>query len=416
MMRGLLGVRARLGSVALALGAGLALGGCYQEIRVDDPDGSPPPWDAGARDTGTDVDAYVPPSGKCVESAGVDLLLVIDNSNSMGEEQASLIAALPLFLGELVEPPDRNGDGLSDWLPITDLQVGVVTTDMGTGGFTVPTCARSDFGDDGLLRSTGNSGVAGCMATYPSFLGYRPGAGQTVADFSFDIGCVANAGTGGCGFEQPLEAALKALSPGVPTSELSDPPVFFRGTLGHGDRENDGFVRPDTLLAVVVITDEEDCSASDPEIFNPTSPTYGSTDLNLRCFAHSTEALHPVSRYVNGLAALRVGRPDLLTFSLIAGVPPDLARGGPLTSSDLDRILRDPRMAERVDPVMPTRLVAACSSSHGVAFPAPRLVEVARGLGPERASVGSICEESFESVAADISRLFGRRACLRYEL
>lgn len=400
---------------ALALGLALpTLAGCYdQVIRVDDPDGSPPPWDAGPPDAGTD--AYVPPGGKCVESTGVDLLFVIDNSNSMGEEQARLTEALPTFLSQLVDPPDTDGDGISDWLPITDLQVGIVTTDMGTGGFTVPTCARSDFGDDGLLRATGNTGLPGCMATYPTFLSYAPGGSSSVAGFAFDVGCVATAGTGGCGFEQPLEAALKALSPGVATSELVDPPVFFRGTLGHGDRENDHFVRPDTLLAVVVITDEEDCSASDPELFNPTSSVYPTT-FNLRCFAHADRALHPVSRYVEGLAALRLGRPDLLAFALIAGVPNDLAPGGPLTDADFDRILGDPRMTQHYDPTMPTRLAAACSSGLGDAFPAPRLVEVARGLGAERASIASICQESYLSVAADISRLFGRRACRRYEL
>ncbi|MCA9609422.1 MAG: hypothetical protein KC619_27665, partial [Myxococcales bacterium] len=337
-------------------------------------------------------------------------------SNSMTEEQESLAIQLPSLVRSLIDPPDSDGDGTLDWLPITDLQVGVVTTDMGTGGFTVPTCARSDFGDDGVLRTIGRTDVAGCMATYPSFLGFDPMA-DSPDGFAFDVGCVARTGTGGCGFEQPLEAALKALSPSTATPSTGpgyEAPVFFRMTFGHADTVNSGFVRDDTLLAVVLVTDEEDCSAEDPGLFDPTSATYGSTDLNLRCFAHADEALQPVERYVRGLAALRANRPDLLALGLIVGVPADLAMSQP-TDADFSRILADRRMQETVDPVMPTRLVPSCNiPGRGVAFPPRRLVQVARELSGHRSTVQSICQEDFSPAAAAIARLLGTRACAAY--
>ena len=400
----------------------LLLSGCYQEVPIDDPDGSPPPWDAAAyRDAGTDgalpdPSRFVPPRGQCVRPAGVDLLFAVDNSNSMTEEQASLAAELPALVRSLIAPPDADGDGVEDWLPVTDLHVGVITVDMGTGGFTVPTCARSDFGDDGVLRTEGRTDIAGCMATYPSFLGFDP-RGDSPDAFARDVGCVAQAGTGGCGFEQQLEAVLKALSPSAPTSYTGASyvaPEFFGATTGHGDGNNDGFVRDDTLLAVVIVTDEEDCSVADTELFDPSSPRYGATDLNLRCFAHASEALHPIERYVTGFASLRARRPDLLAFGLIVGVPVDLTLTSP-TDADFAAVLADPRMQEQVDPAMPSRLLPSCNvAGRGVAFPPRRMVEVARRLTGHRTTVQSICQEDFSPASAAIARLLGTRACGSY--
>ena len=77
-------------------------------------------------------------------------------------------------------------------------------------------------------------------------------------DVAGAFSCIAGLGINGCGFEQPLEAALKALSPAAPnasTGAAYRPPTFFRNTFGHGDGANDGFVREGTLLAVVVVSD-----------------------------------------------------------------------------------------------------------------------------------------------------------------
>lgn len=193
---------------------------------------------------------------------------------------------------------------------------------------------------------------------------------------------------------------LKAVSPASPTSWTSPgyvPPTFAGGTSGHGDGANAGFVRDDSTLVVVVLSDEEDCSAADPAIFDPgTESPYFATELNLRCFLHETEALHPIARYVDGLLAVR----DDVVFVPIVGVPPDLAPA-PGQPPDYDVLVgstdvRDPRMIPQIDPSMPSRLIPSCSSpGRGIAFPPVRIVQVAQGLAEAgaRTSVQSICND-----------------------
>ncbi len=166
------------------------------------------------------------------------------------------------------------------------------------------------------------------------------------------------------------------------------------------------------MLGVVIVTDEEDCSALDPELFNPTSAIY-SGDLNLRCFSFPG-AVHPVSRYVDGFRSLRRERPDLFTLAVIAGVPPDLAPAGVTELADMDGILADPRMMEMIDPDNPTRLRPSCNvPGRGFAFPPRRLVELARSF-PEQSVVASICQSDWTDAIRTIGRTVGRRACARY--
>lgn len=381
-------------------------------------DAGPAERDAGGptrRDAGPDFDAgrdVGPPPPRTQE---LDLLFMVDNSNSMDEEQASLIAQLPLLV-EVLGTGDFDRDGSAtgpEDFPPFDLHVGVVTSDMGSGGFTVPTCARSDFGDDGILRTQGRIDIAGCMATYPMFLRFRPSGGETPEEFAREATCVTAAGTGGCGFEQQLESILKALSPSAPTRWTAadyTTPSFFRNTFGHGDRQNDGFVRDDSVLAIVPVSDEEDCSVRDPELFNPSSAVY-TADLNLRCFAHADAALYPLARFIDGYLQLR-RHPSRLVFAPIVGIPADIqpTPGGsvdwPLLISE-DPARRDDRMEERIDPAMPSRLQPSCNvPGRGVAYPPVRIARVAEAVerGGAHVTIRSICEEDFETSILEIIR------------
>jgi len=354
--------------------------------------------DAGQGELAVEPDAGAPAPVPGTDQ--VDLLLVIDNSCSMTEEQASLTAELPRLL-EVLATGDLDRNGQRDIAPL-DVRVGVTTADMGTGGYTVPTCARADFGDDGILRTQGRTDLTDCAPTYPPFLAH--GAGDDLPASTTALGCVANVGTGGCGFEQPLEAALKALSPSAPTAWTAasfSPPIFHEGTAGHGDGFNAGLVREDSVLAVVFLSDEEDCSALDPGLFDPSSATYGATDLNLRCVAHP-DAVHPVARFVDGLLDLR-REPSRLVYAPIVGLPTDL-EPGPGEPTNWPRLVsedpsvRDDRMENRVDPAMPSRLQPSCNvPGRGVAFPPVRILRVAEQLERRGAHVapGSICQESF---------------------
>ena len=189
----------------------------------------------------------------------------------------------------------------------------------------------------------------------------------------------------------PLEAALKALTPSA------GPLRFAARTRGHGDGANLGFLRERSLVAVVVVTDEDDESLADA--------TFEAADTaEDRVLGDAW--LHPVRRYATGLRALRPEHPERVAFVAIAGIPPDLA--GPIDSrADAARILTDPRMRRVFDPTERTSVVPACVSDHSRAAPARRLVELAGAMdGP--AVVWPICERDFRGAAAAIAAAVGR--------
>ncbi len=369
----------------------------------------------------------------------VDLLFVVDNSGSMAEEQAALEEQFPKLIRALTTG-DRDGDGTREFEPATDLHLGVVSTDLGVPGASVTTCEDS-LGDDGVMLNTPNAQLPACAGRgpFPRFLSYR--SGDNTDELARNFGCIAQLGTGGCGIEQQLEAPLKALWPkndvDMVTGQLHEPnriPFLTdregRGGFGHGDQENVGFLRTQeeglSVLAIVLVTDEEDCSMMTTSDFASLPPE----QLNLRCFLNK-ETLFPLSRYVEGLRLLRPTRPDLVLFAAIVGVPQDLV--APEVVSDLesgtkpereakraalyDRILADPRMQETIDsdPARPNRLKPSCRGEgaaandvNELAYPPRRIVEVAKAFG-ESGIVQSICQDDFSRAMDAIIRLISDR-------
>lgn len=389
----------------LVLASSLLLAGCYQSHeRVGGlPADAGPGFDASGRDAGA------PPSTRTV-----DLLFVVDNSISMEEEQASLAANIPALVEVLGTGDfDRDGDGAGDgelgdpdFVPVNELSIAIVTSDMGSGDFNVPGCPLRAFGDDGVFRSRSDA-RPGCRTVYPSFLTYR--AGADVDDYARDVTCVALVGNEGCGVEQPLEAMLKALSPAAPTVWTApgyDPPTFAEGTSGHGDGANAGFIHPDGVLAVVVLSDDDDCSVRDPSLFDGRDERWRRS-VNLRCVFHEVELLHPVSRYVDGLMQLRTD-PRRLVFAPVIGIPVDLepAIGEPTA---WDAILADPRLSQEVDPENPTEVRPSCDEpGAGLAYPPNRIVRLGRELERQGAAVrvASICDEIYFDLVSDIVSRF----------
>ncbi|NOY91562.1 MAG: hypothetical protein GXP55_10200 [Deltaproteobacteria bacterium] len=318
----------------------------------------------------------------------------------MSEEQASLVQQLPRLMRALADGGWTRADGSRrTGTPTTSVQVGVVDSDMGTGGYLLPTCAEENFGDDGILRTRGNTAIAGCAASYPAFLSFA--AGDDDAAFAADLTCVVvGVGTEGCGFEQHLDSVLKALTPSTSST------TFAMGTRGHADVQNAGFARSDSVLGVIILADEDDCSAADGDIFDRTSARYMG-DLNLRC-SQFPEALYSASRYVNGLTALRPGHPERLVYGAIVGVPTDLVADS--DAIDYSAVLSDPRMQQAADPSMPSRLMPSCNTpGRGLAFPPVRMTQVAQGLhaAGAHAVVQSICQADFTSAMdAILDRIF----------
>jgi hypothetical protein len=129
----------------------------------------------------------------------------------------------------------------------------VVSTDLGAGSYGLPSCEQPG-GLGGKLQSKARS--AYCPVPTNPYIAYDRGTtnvvnctGDAVDCVKQSFACIARLGTQGCGFEAQLEAARKALSPSV----------------------NPDFVRDDALLAIVFLTDEDDCSAHTAALFDPAS-------------------------------------------------------------------------------------------------------------------------------------------------
>jgi hypothetical protein len=200
------------------------------------------------------------------------------------------------------------------------------------------------------------------------------------------------------------------------------------GSWGRGDLPpeqggNLGFLRDDpedpSLLVVVLLTDEDDCSVSSVEHLKPNNQLeegspFRAEDINLRCHLHP-DRLHAVERYVKGLRALRPGREDLVLFTAIAGVPPDAVSPEVLAATDFadgaardqfyDTILAHPRMQNEIDPATNPgmgqgNVKPACErqdpteTQPSVAYPARRIVQLAKAFGAN-SMVQSICTDDF---------------------
>ena len=207
----------------------------------------------------------------------VDILFVVDDSHSMRHEQESLAVNFPRFIDVL--------ESVQGGLP--DIHLGVVSTNVGTGpsGGGGDSCAGN--GDDGVLQVPGGCPPLTDGARYISDVEIGEDSGTRAINYTGDLAaqfsCMAELGTGGCGFEQPLEAAMRALDP------ESD--------------ANAGFLRDDAYLMVVFLTDEDDCSAVDGAMFDPAQDDRDAPLGELssfRCFEFGTTCDQAAERALGG--------------------------------------------------------------------------------------------------------------------
>ncbi|MBI5491176.1 MAG: hypothetical protein HY905_27840 [Deltaproteobacteria bacterium] len=317
----------------------------------------------------------------------VDVAVLVDNSGSMSQEQSALSLRFPELIAELVDPADDDGDTFADHLPVDDLNIGVISSDMGTAGYRVSTCSISDVGDNGCFRNTPSPAVLDCETSYPPFLSRDElnAFDYDAATMAHDFTCIATLGTQGCGFEQPLKAMRAATSTNPDTGIC-----------------NRGFLRPDALLALIWVTDEDDCSVrpDHTEMFDPTRDDLG--HLNTRCFLHA-DFVESVPDYVDAFRALKPPEDqDQIVLGMIVGVPFD----APACIGDglhLESCLAVPAMNEMIDPAAPTQLIPSCNTSMGTATPPRRFVELAHSFG-SNAYVDSICKSDYADAVRGISR------------
>jgi hypothetical protein len=353
--------------------------------------------------------------GDCCGRANgeLDLLLVVDNSRSMSEEQELLRRELPRVAAVLATG-DRDGDGVQDFPAFESVHVGITTTDLGAGPVEdVPTC-ETGWGDDGQLLEESRNPDPSCTGSYARFASYDESDPATLGGFVEQVTCVSAVGQEGCGFEQQLEATLLALSPSAPTDWTAagwTVPSFPGGRAPRGDGSNAGFLRPGSILAIVEVTDEDDTSVRDPGLFDPADPRFSEVPLNVRGLTFSDPSLgfvQPMERYADGLAGLRANPADLI-FAAVAGVPAGVIADA--ANVDFPTLEAHPGMVPRLNDTG-TGLAPSCESDRGVALAPVRLVAAARELGARGAGtvLASICEASFDPLIDGLIERVSRRA------
>ncbi|MGB8298622.1 MAG: hypothetical protein WCG85_24615 [Polyangia bacterium] len=218
----------------------------------------------------------------------IDILFMVDNSPSMDPKQHALATNFPKMINALEQLPGG----------LPDVHIGVVSSNMGAGNGAMGGNCGTGLGDQGLLWGNDPNNmiasVAAGSAYTPSFpgCGLNPGArwiedtqdpnnpgriqnydsaNHQLADV---FSCLAQAvGVQGCGEEHQLQATRVAL---IPQPGIND--------------ANAGFLRSDAYLAIVLITDEDDCSASNnnqdnDDMFDMVTKRDVGDTTSLRCAA-----------------------------------------------------------------------------------------------------------------------------------
>ncbi|MBN2574180.1 MAG: VWA domain-containing protein [Deltaproteobacteria bacterium] len=179
----------------------------------------------------------------------LDLVFMVDNSPSMAPKVEKMNAQLTKLIVALKDPNDGT---------LPDLRVALITSDLGTGGAypsgscaakTLPDGTNSPFGDLGRFQMLDSP--QDCQFDSGAlFLEYKAGSPVNYpanADINQVFACLAsNLGTLGCGEEHPLQAFEFALA--------------ARGV--GNEEQQQKFLRGSAYLGLVMLTDEDDCSAA----------------------------------------------------------------------------------------------------------------------------------------------------------
>lgn len=348
-----------------------------------------------ATDAGADLE--LGPACEANDHPRLDLLFVIDDTSA--PEAVQFARGLPHLLEAL-----GIGAGL-------DLHAAMVSTSMGAG-------AAEDVG--GCLPGThGSTDGAFQHRTYcglhpgERFISANPGMTNFDGDLSTVLGCLADLGDGGCGFEQPFAAARRALERAADSAD----PV------------NGGFLRADAYLAVVIMTSEDDCSVPpDATLFDPHQMrvrdplggfnSYRCTEFGILCGGkappHQVSEVTPladcrpaeekgrlttVASFVSFLRGLKPGHQGRLFLGALAG-PPESFAIEPRTMM----------LSDGSTEVQP-RLAHACTNGTGTLYSDPAVrVASATTLVPHSA-FEPMCTADYSPqmgrLGAAINRMFG---------
>jgi hypothetical protein len=265
--------------LAASLGGAMA-GGCEESAAGSGSTGEPGPSFTVQKITQSAVDK-------------IDLLLVIDNSASMADKQEIFQKTVPDLVRRLVNPRcvDESGQPLGEqaadplapcptpgakreFEPILDIHIGVVSSSL--GGHGSDQCTGTADPSQADMAHLVTRGVM-LEETYESkgFLVWDPDTKspshnpQGLTDIDQLIGrlgaIVVGTSEKGCGYEAQLEAWYRFLVEPDPYERIEVPlnKSVLVGTDAVVLEQRKAFLRPDSLLAIVLLTDENDCSIRD---------------------------------------------------------------------------------------------------------------------------------------------------------
>ena len=314
-------------------------------------------------------------------SPDLDVLFVIDNSSSTQDKQALLLQDVNAFVARLDAFPSGR----------PDLHIGVVTTTVDQGPVAAmlsPSgCPSPNLTSDGRLQP-GYGSAAPSGRYIIDLAGPNGSASPRTTNYPGTLedafSSIAEVGAAGCGFEAPLLATQRALD----------------GT--HPD--NADFLRPDADLAIVILTDEDDCSLEHADLLTSDLTTLGplqsfrctrfgvtcdeggtTTDaMNQvgpkgKCHASTTSPyLADVQTLAEGLQGLK-GDPSQVMVAAIAGNP-----------SPFEIELRAPAGSGTPIPALAHSCQYAGNDGPAVADPAARLADFVSQFG-SRGAFESVC-------------------------
>ena len=219
----------------------------------------------------------------------IDILLAIDDSGSMADKQDILAVAVPDLVNKLVNPPCLDNDGnvvvipagaleecpegsRREFEPVLDIHIGVVSTSLGEKNGYAQAINCEGVGDGAKLLSRISGGSLDTFEN-KGFLVWEPEAEGSAAGRYADPDAlngdlqqmVTGVGDIGCGYEHTLESWYRF---------LIDPDPYF-SIRRDGDRnkpegsdlqllqQREDFLRDDSLVAIVMLSDENDCSFRD---------------------------------------------------------------------------------------------------------------------------------------------------------
>ncbi len=288
----------RLAAAATAIAGLGVVGGCLSRpVRPIDP-----------LTTSTTVDVL---SQSSVNK--IDLLLVVDNSRSMADKQEILSAAVPDLIVGLLNPRCVDANDVAvptaqqptptgmcpagttrEFPPVFDVHIGLLSSSLGSFGAdgcpdsTNTVCANmatsTSYNDHGHLVTRSDPCNPGNVATWNNegFLAWDPQQkltppGQSVLGDVNTAGTIVKSlhdlvlgdGQDGCGFESQNEAWYRFLVDPSPyaTIALNGQNVQTTGIDNALLQQRADFMRSDSLLAIIDVTDETDTSLKESSFF-----------------------------------------------------------------------------------------------------------------------------------------------------